>query len=180
MRISPASSRHLRRLFVGLSLTPAALLAQGRGGAGGRGQAPPPLQFQLLGPSFGGRIASISGVPGDLRTWYVGAASGGVWKSTDDGNTFSPIFDKQTAMAIGALAVSQSDPNQVWAGTGEAWAIRDVDVMGDGIYKSTDAGTTWTNAGLGDVGRIGRIMVHPTNPNVVYVCALGRGTGPQQ
>ena len=180
MRITSGNHRRLRRVLVGLALTPAALLAQGRGGAGGRGQAPPPLQFQLLGPSFGGRIASISGVPGDLRTWYVGAASGGVWKSTDDGNTFSPIFDKQSAMAIGALAVSQSDPNQVWAGTGEAWAIRDVDVMGDGIYKSTDAGATWTNMGLGDVGRIGRIMVHPTNANVVYVCALGRGTGPQQ
>ena len=82
----------------------------------------------MMGPSFGGRIASISGVPGDLRTWYLGAATGGVWKSTDDGNTFSPVFDKQDAMAIGALAVSQSEPNTVWAGTGEAWAIRDVDV----------------------------------------------------
>jgi Sortilin, neurotensin receptor 3, len=165
--------------FVSLSLISVAAFAQGRGG-GGRGQAPPPLQFQLVGPSFGGRVASIAGVAGDLRTWYIGAASGGVWKSTDDGNTFSPIFDKQDAMAIGALAVSQSDPNIVWAGTGEAWAIRDVDVMGDGVYKSTDAGATWTNSGLADVGRIGRILVHPTNPNVVYVCALGRGTGPQQ
>jgi photosystem II stability/assembly factor-like uncharacterized protein len=134
----------------------------------------------MMGPAFGGRIAAIAGVAGDLRTWYLGAASGGVWKSTDDGNTFTPIFDKQSAMAIGALAVSESDPNIVWAGTGEAWAIRDVDVMGDGVYKSTDAGATWTNVGLPDVGRIGRIIVHPTNPNVVYVCALGRGTGPQQ
>ncbi len=174
----PITNR-VRSLLVGLTLTPALVLAQGRGG--GRGQAPPPpLQFQLLGPSFGGRIAAIAGVAGDNRTWYLGAASGGVWKSTDDGNTFSPIFDKQSAMAIGALAVSQSDPNIVWAGTGEAWAIRDADVGGDGIYKSTDAGATWTNVGLADVGRIGRILVHPTNPNVVYVCALGRGTGPQQ
>ena len=169
-----------RLLLVGLALTPALALSQGRGAAAGRAQAPPPFQFELLGPSFGGRIASIAGVAGDERTWYLGAASGGVWKSTDDGNTFTPIFDKESAMAIGALAVAPSDPNIVWAGTGEAWAIRDVDVMGDGIYKSTDAGATWTDVGLGDVGRIGRILVHPTNPNVVYVCALGRGTGPQQ
>ncbi len=170
----------MRRALVGLLLTPILAVAQGRGGGGGRGQAAPPLQFEMMGPAFGGRVAAIAGVAGDVRTWYLGAASGGVWKSTDDGNTFTPIFDKQTAMAIGALAVSESDPNIVWAGTGEAWAIRDVDVMGDGIYKSTDAGATWTNVGLADVGRIGRIIVHPTNPNVVYVCALGRGTGPQQ
>src|ERR1019366_5232492 len=152
MSITTRRNRHIgriRRAFLALSLLPAAAFSQGRGG-GGRGQAPPPLRFQMMGPSFGGRVASIAGVPGDLRVWYIGAASGGVWKSTDDGNTFSPVFDKQTAMAIGALAVSASDPNIVWAGTGEAWAIRDVDVMGDGIYKSTDAGATWTNSGLVD------------------------------
>ncbi len=82
--------------------------------------------------------------------------------------------------AIGALAIAQSEPNTVWAGTGEAWAIRDADVMGDGIYKSTDAGKTWTNMGLRETGRIGRIIVNPTNPNIVFVCALGRATGPQQ
>jgi photosystem II stability/assembly factor-like uncharacterized protein len=152
----------------------------GRGGAAGRGQAPPPFQFQMMGPSFGGRVASITGVPGDVRIWYLGSASGGVWKSVDDGNTFAPVFDKMTAQAIGAIAVAPSDPNIVWAGTGEAWAIRDADVMGDGIYKSTDAGATWTNMGLPESGRIGRIIVHPTNPNVVYVCVLGRATGPQQ
>jgi len=167
-----------RRLLLCSLVAASPLTAQGRGG---RGQAPPPppLQFQLLGPSAGGRVSAVTGVPGDLRTWYVGGASGGVWKSTDDGNTFTPIFDKQSAQAIGALAVAPSDPNQVWAGTGEAWAIRDADVVGDGIYKSTDAGTTWTNMGLAEVGRIGRVIVHPTNPNVVYVCALGRATGPQ-
>ncbi len=82
--------------------------------------------------------------------------------------------------AIGALAVSRSDPKQVWAGTGEAWAIRDSDMMGDGIYKSSDAGATWQHMGLPETGRIGRIVVHPTDPNIVYVCALGRTTGPQQ
>jgi photosystem II stability/assembly factor-like uncharacterized protein len=134
----------------------------------------------MMGPSFGGRVASITGVPGDVRIWYLGSASGGVWKSVDDGNTFVPVFDKMTAQAIGAIAVAPSDPNIVWAGTGEAWAIRDVDVMGDGIYKSTDAGATWTNMGLPESGRIGRILIHPTNPNVVYACVLGRATGPQQ
>ena len=134
----------------------------------------------MMGPSFGGRVASITGVPGDVRIWYVGAASGGVWKSVDDGNTFVPVFDKATAQAIGSLAVSPSDPNIVWAGTGEAWAIRDADLMGDGIYKSTDAGATWTNMGLPESGRIGRIIVHPTNPSIVYACVLGRATGPQQ
>jgi photosystem II stability/assembly factor-like uncharacterized protein len=82
--------------------------------------------------------------------------------------------------AIGALALAGSDHNIVWAGTGEAWAIRDSDMMGNGVYKSTDAGQTWTHMGLDETGRIGRIVVHPTNPDIVYVCAAGRLTGPQQ
>src|SRR5438552_17629382 len=157
----------------------AAVFAQQRGAAPPR---PPqdPLRFQMMGPATGGRVASIAGVPGDLRTWYVGAASGGVWKSIDSGATFRPVFDSMPVQAIGALAVAPSNHAIVWAGTGEAWAIRDADVMGDGIYKSLDSGTTWTNMGLGETGRIGRIIVHPTNPNIVYVCALGRATGPQQ
>ena len=109
-----------------------------------------------------------------------GAASGGVWKSTDSGKTFAPIFDAKPVQAIGALAVSRSDHNIVWAGTGEAWAIRDSDMMGDGVYKSTDAGATWTNMGLTETGRIGRIVINPTNPDIVFVCAAGRLTGPQQ
>ena len=171
----------LHTVVAALALTSTALAQPpaGRGGGAGRGQAPPPLAFQMMGPSSGGRVASIAGVAGDLRTWYLGSASGGVWKSVDEGNTFVPVFDKMSAQAIGALAVSTSDPNIVWAGTGEAWAIRDSDMMGDGIYKSTDAGATWTNMGLPESGRIGRIIIHPTNPNVVYACVLGRATGPQ-
>ena len=91
-----------------------------------------------------------------------------------------PIFENQPVQAIGALAVSLADPAVVWAGTGEAWAIRDSDVMGDGIYKSTDAGKTWNHMGLGETGRIGKIVTHPTNPDIAYVCAAGRITGPQQ
>jgi photosystem II stability/assembly factor-like uncharacterized protein len=138
------------------------------------------FRFRFVGPRVGNRIAAIAGVPGDSSTYYAGAASGGVWKSTDGGNRWAPIFDKQPAAAIGALAVAPTDPSVVWAGTGEAWVIRDSDVIGNGIYKSTDAGKNWTNMGLPDTGRIGRIIVHPSNPEIVFVCALGRATGPQQ
>jgi len=138
------------------------------------------LTFRFVGPRAGNRISAIAGIAGDPSTYYAGAASGGVWKSTDGGNRWDPIFDKQPAAAIGALAVAPSQPTTVWAGTGEAWVIRDVDVMGDGIYKSTDAGKTWKNVGLPQSGRIGRIIVHPTNPDIVFACVLGRTTGPQQ
>ena len=120
------------------------------------------FRFRFVGPKVGNRIAAVAGVPGDPSTYYAGAASGGVWKSIDGGNRWTPVFDKQPAAAIGSLAVSPSDPSVVWAGTGEAWVIRDSDVMGNGIYKSTDAGKTWTNMGLQETGRIGRIVVHPT------------------
>ena len=105
------------------------------------------FKFRFVGPKVGNRIASVAGVAGDPSVYYAGAASGGVWKSSDGGNRWMPMFDKQTAAAIGALAVAPSQPGTVWAGTGEAWVIRDSDVMGNGIYKSTDAGRTWTNMG---------------------------------
>jgi photosystem II stability/assembly factor-like uncharacterized protein len=146
----------------------------------GRPPAPEPLTFRFMGPAVGNRISAVAGVPGDPQVYYAGAASGGVWKSTDGGASFKPIFDDMPVAAIGALAVAPSDPNIVWVGTGEAWVIRDVDMMGDGVYKSTDAGATWTHMGLPETGRIGRVIVHPTNPDIVYVCALGRTTGPQQ
>src|SRR4029077_6343016 len=137
------------------------------------------FKFRFVGPHVGNRIAAIAGVPGDPAVYYAGAASGGVWKSSDGGNRWAPIFDKQNVAAIGALAVAPSEPGTVWAGTGEAWVIRDSDVMGNGIYKSTDAGETWTHMGLGESGRIGRIIVHPSNPDIVFACVLGRTTGPQ-
>ena len=136
-------------------------------------QPPTGPAFRFMGPSVGNRIASAAGVPGDPTVYYAGAASGGIWKSTDSGATFSPIFDNQPVAAIGALAVAASDPKTVWAGTGEAWAIRDSDMMGDGVYKSVDAGATWTHLGLDETGRIGRIIIHPTDANIVYVCAEG-------
>src|SRR5579875_638263 len=138
------------------------------------------MRFRFLGPQIGNRISAVAAVPGDPSTYYAGAASGGVWKSIDGGNRFVAVFDDQPVTAIGALAVASSDPSTVWAGTGEAWAIRDSDVMGNGVYKSTDAGKTWKHMGLEETGRIAHIVVNPSDENNVFVCALGRTTGPQQ
>src|SRR5689334_14630949 len=160
-------------LYLVLAVIPAG--AQGRRPSA----APDGLSFRFMGPAVGNRISAVAGVPGDPSTYYSGAASGGIWKSVNGARSFVPIFDSQPAQAIGALALAKSDHKIVWAGTGEAWAIRDSDMMGNGIYKSVDAGATWTHMGLDETGRIGRILIHPTNPNVVYVCAAGRLTGPQ-
>ena len=135
---------------------------------------PEPLKFRYMGPAAAGRISTVAGVPGDPNTYYLGSASGGVWKSTDAGQNFVPVFDDQPVAAIGAIAVADSDPNTIWVGTGESWVIRYSDVMGDGVYVSRDAGKTWKNAGLKETGRISRVLIHPTNPNTVYVCATGR------
>lgn len=176
MRVLNFGFRKILPALVGVGLCAATSVAQRRNAAAEQDQ----FRFRFVGPIVGNRVAAVAGVPGDESTYYAGAAAGGVWKSTDGGNRWEPVFDKEPASAIGALAVAPSDPDEVWAGTGEAWAIRDSDVMGNGIYKSTDAGKTWTNMGLGATGRIGRVVVNPTDPNTVFVCALGRTTGPQQ
>lgn len=159
-----------------------AVSAQRGGGPAGPQQSstPEPLKFRYMGPAAAGRIATVAGVPGDPNTYYLGSASGGVWKSTDAGATFVPIFDDQPVAAIGAIAVADSDPNTVWVGTGESWVIRYSDVMGDGVYVSKDAGKTWKNMGLKETGRISRVLIHPKDPNIVYVCSTGRMTGPQE
>src|SRR5258706_5926781 len=164
-------------ILLGIALATFPVSAQRRGRGGEEQDA---FRFRFVGPAAGNRVASVAGVPGDPNTYYAGAASGGVFKSIDGGNAWTPIFDSQPVAAIGALAVSPSNPNIVWVGTGEAWAIRDSDVMGNGVYKSTDAGRTWKHIGLDENGRIGRMIVHPTNPDIVFACALGRMTGPQQ
>ena len=138
------------------------------------------LRFRHIGP-VGNRLASVAGVVGDRLTYYAGAASGGIWKTVDGGEYWEPVFDDQIDHSIGALAVAPSDPSIVWAGTGEPHIRSNVSV-GTGVYKSTDAGRTWRHMGLGEGGptRTSRIVIHPTNPDVVYVGALGHAHGPQQ
>ena len=136
------------------------------------------LHWRFIGP-IGNRAAAVVGVPGDSQVAYVGAASGGIWKTTDGGITWKPIFDRTDVSAIGALAIAPSEHNVVWAGTGETWLIRPDYPMGDGVYKSTDAGKTWRHMGLRLTGHIGRIAIDPHDPNRVFVCALGQAFRPQ-
>lgn len=136
------------------------------------------LRYRYIGP-VGNRLTSVVGLPGDPNVYYVGAASGGVWKTSDGGVHWEPIFDEQPVSSIGALAIAPSDSNVVWAGTGEPW-IRGHISVGQGVYKSTDAGQTWTLMGLEKTGRISRIIVDPRNPDIVLVGALGHAYGPQQ
>jgi photosystem II stability/assembly factor-like uncharacterized protein len=135
------------------------------------------LTWRHIGP-VGNRVSAVTGVPGDTQTYYIGAASGGVFKTTDGGVHWTPIFDKMDAASIGALAIAPSDPNVVWAGTGEPF-IRSNISIGNGIYKSTDAGKTWTRMGLEATGRIARIVIDPKNPDVVLAAAMGTLYGPQ-
>jgi photosystem II stability/assembly factor-like uncharacterized protein len=135
------------------------------------------LRYRYLGP-VGNRVSAIAGVAGQPNVYYAGAASGGIFKTTDGGAHWQPIFDDQVVSAIGALAVAPSDPNIVWAGTGEA-CIRSHISVGQGIYKSTDAGKTWTLMGLEKTGRIGDVIIDPRDPNIVFAAALGHAYGPQ-
>jgi photosystem II stability/assembly factor-like uncharacterized protein len=136
------------------------------------------LEWRMIGPHRGGRVVAVAGHPTEYGTFYFGACAGGVWKTTDGGAYWENISDGyfRTA-AIGALAVSDSDPNVIYAGTGET-AIRGNVSHGDGIYKSTDGGRTWRNMGLSETRHIGDIAIHPSNPDLVYVAALGHVFGP--
>jgi len=136
------------------------------------------LEYRLVGPYRGGRVVGVSGVVGQGDTYYFGATAGGVWKTTDGGLNWKPIFDKQkdASPAIGAVAVSESDTNVIYVGTGEA-CIRGNIVGGNGVYKSIDAGKTWKFVGLGDTHAIGRLIIDPKNPDVAFVAALGHPFG---
>ncbi len=136
------------------------------------------LPYRHIGP-VGNRVSAVAGVPGDPAIIYFGAASGGVFKSTDGGVHWTPVFDKMDAASIGSLAIAPSDPNVVWAGTGEPFIRSNISV-GNGIYKSTDAGKTWQRMGLEATGRLARIVIHPTNPDIVLAAAMGHLYGPQQ
>ena len=135
------------------------------------------LQWRLIGPFRGGRVVAVAGVPGDTAAAYFGAVGGGVWKSSNAGNTWEPIFDSQPIASIGAMAVAPSNPNVIYVGSGES-DIRSALSSGDGMYKSTDGGKSWTNIGLRDTRQISRVVVDPRNPDVVYVAALGHAYGP--
>src|SRR6266550_937506 len=163
-------------------------------GAVGAAPAPPPnasptpspqidpklfsgMQWRQVGPFRGGRALAIEGVPGEPGTYYFGAVAGGVWKTVDGGAKWTPLFDKQDISSIGAIAVAPSDHNTVYVGTGEA-AIRGNTTYGTGVYKSVDAGKNWKNIGLRDTRQIGALIVHPNNPDIVLVAALGHAFGP--
>ncbi|MFL5395976.1 MAG: WD40/YVTN/BNR-like repeat-containing protein, partial [Myxococcales bacterium] len=131
------------------------------------------LRWRTVGPAnFEGRVADIAGIPFPSKTFFVASAAGGIWKTTNAGITFRPVFDNQPVVSMGALAIAPSDTMQVWAGTGEQNSRNTIE-PGGGIFKSTDGGITWTSMGLEKTQHIGRIAVHPTNPNIVYVAALG-------
>ena len=136
-----------------------------------------PLEFRHIGP-IGNRVISVAGIPDNPMVYYVGAASGGIWKTTDGGLHWNPIFDDQPVHSIGALALADSDPEVVYAGTGESFIRSNVSI-GNGMWKTTDGGGHWEHIGLEETGRISRVIVHPTNPNIVYAAALGHSYTPQ-
>lgn len=134
------------------------------------------LKFRSVGPKYGNRASAVVGVPGNPNVYYIGAAAGGVWKSTDGGINFEPIFDDQPVQSIGALAIDPSRHSVIWVGTGESWIIRNSVTPGHGVYKSTDGGRSWTHMGLTKTGTIARIIVNPHDSQNVFVCAQGTGT----
>jgi len=140
--------------------------------------APPPtnayagLRWRLLGPFRGGRVDAVTGVPGRPNEFYFGHVNGGVWKTVDAGRVWKPVFDDQPVASIGAIAVAPSAPDTIYVGSGES-TLRDSVGYGNGMYKSNDAGASWTHIGLADTQHIGKVAVHPENPDIVFVAAIG-------
>src|SRR5258705_7862160 len=137
------------------------------------------MRWRCIGPFRGGRTVAISGVPHQPNVFYMAAVNGGVWKTTDFGNTWNPIFDDQPSGSVGAVALAPSDPNIVYVGSGEGLQRPDLST-GDGVYKSTDAGKTWKHLGLRDAQQIGAIIIDPRDPNRLFVAALGHPYGPNE
>src|SRR4051812_2277414 len=181
---SPVMSRRVfAALFPVLAL---AAIVISRAGVGAQAPAGPDvkslagaMRWRPIGPFRGGRTKAITGVPGDQNVFYIGAVNGGVWKTTDFGRTWTPIFDDQPTGSIGSIAVAASDPNIIYVGSGEGLARPDLSV-GDGIYKSVDAGQTWTHLGLRDGQQIPYIIVDPRNANRLFVAVLGHPYGPNE
>jgi photosystem II stability/assembly factor-like uncharacterized protein len=137
------------------------------------------MKWRQVGPFRGGRALAGTGVAGDPLTYYFGSVAGGVWKTTNGGNTWTPMTDKTGIMSVGAIAVAPSDSNVLYVGTGESCWRGDIS-YGDGMYKSVDGGKTWTHIGLEDTRHISRVIVHPTNPDIVFVAAMGHAYGPNE
>ena len=138
------------------------------------------LQFRSIGPAImGGRIDDIAVVENNPSTFYVGAATGGLWKTINNGTTFEPVFDDQGSTSIGDVAIAPADPGIIWVGTGEP-NNRQSSSWGDGVYRSLDAGKTWQNMGLRDTKHIGRVVIDSRDPNIVYVAAVGHLWGPNK
>jgi len=135
------------------------------------------MKYRLIGPFRGGRSLTAAGIPGDPTTYYFGGTGGGVWKSVDGAMTWSSLFDKEGTSSIGSIALANSNPNVIYVGTGEA-CIRGNISHGDGVYKSLDGGKTWKNVGLRDSRAVGKVIINPTNPDIVFVAALGHPYGP--
>jgi photosystem II stability/assembly factor-like uncharacterized protein len=160
-----------RLLLAALAALPARAPAQGPDSLNN-------IKFRNLGPTVGGgRVTAVVGIPGQPHVYYVGAAAGGVWKTSDGGASWEAVFKDQPTASIGAIALAPANPNVVWVGTGEGNPRNDV-VDGRGVFMSPDAGKTWAFMGLGDVGQITRIVVDPGDPDVVFVAALGHVWGP--
>ncbi len=131
------------------------------------------LRWRSIGPAnMAGRVTDVEGIRGPSKTFYFAAATGGIWKTTNNGTTYKPLFDNQRVISMGDLAIAPSDTLQIWAGTGEEDSRNSISPAG-GIYKSTDGGETWTLMGLEKTEHIGRVIVHPTNPDIVWVAAVG-------
>jgi photosystem II stability/assembly factor-like uncharacterized protein len=135
------------------------------------------MKWRSIGPYRGGRVLAVTGIPGDPYTFYFGSVGGGVWRTTDGGLNWNPLFDKEAVSSVGAIAVAESNRNVIYVGTGEA-CIRGNISYGNGVYKSTDGGKAWTNIGLKDTQHIASVIIHPRNPDIVLVAALGHAYGP--
>ncbi|PYU87171.1 MAG: hypothetical protein DMG51_03140, partial [Acidobacteria bacterium] len=137
------------------------------------------MKWRMIGPFRAGKVNAVAGVPGNPGVYYFGANGGGVWKTTDGGTVWKPIFDEEPVASIGALALAPSNPNIIYVGSGENNLYADI-TYGNGIYNSIDAGATWQHLGLEDTRHIARILVDPRNPDIVLVAAMGHSFGPNK